>query len=247
MSIHRRKWIVVILICLLLLSVSHSKSYAFGEGSQGPDVFAVQGMLKSLGFYAGPIDGIYGPLLRVGVTYFQQVYGLQQTGAVNKQTLESILWAYGELKINQVRPPNESAPGKQPGQAVPQLSHDELTMVQLVNQEREKAGLAALQVDVELARVARIKSEDMIQQNYFSHQSPTYGSPFEMMRKFAIRYTAAAENIACNQNVRQAHKALMESQGHRDNILSGRYTHIGVGIVNGGICGQMYTQMFIAK
>jgi uncharacterized YkwD family protein len=243
MNIKGRKQIIIILMVVLLFSASNTSAFAFGEGARGPDVYAVQGMLKSLGYYPGPIDGIYGPRMKAGVTLFQKTYGLQATGAVNGQTLESILWAYGNLKVPKEEQPQP--PTKKPG--IPKLSAEEQTMVTLINQERNKAGLTSLSADSELSRVARIKSKDMIDQDYFSHQSPTYGSPFEMMNKFAIPYRSAAENIACNQNVHDAHRALMESPGHRENILNGTYTHVGIGIVNGGMCGKMFTQMFMSK
>ncbi len=122
------------------------------------------------------------------------------------------------------------------------LSAAEIKMVELVNKERQAAGLQALQIDVDLAYVARVKSQDMNDNNYFSHQSPTYGSPFEMMKEFGITYRGAAENIAKNHSVEAAHNSLMRSSGHKANIMNSNYTHIGIGIVNG-----YYTQMFISK
>lgn len=122
------------------------------------------------------------------------------------------------------------------------LSAAEIKMVELVNKERQAAGLQALQIDVDLAYVARVKSQDMNDNNYFSHQSPTYGSPFEMMKEFGIKYRGAAENIAKNHSVEAAHNSLMRSSGHKANIMNSNYTHIGIGIVNG-----YYTQMFISK
>lgn len=245
-----RKTLLVSLVVLVLgISVSTNAS-AFGYGSQGPDVYAVQGMLKSLGYFSGQIDGVYGPVTVRAVKLFQQKYGLPVTGAVDNRTLQSILWAYGNLKIPKQPTPTptpEPAPQKPGKTGVPQLSAEEQQMVNLVNQERAKNGLKALVVDLELSRVARIKSQEMIERNYFSHQSPLYGSPLEMMKKFGISFTAAGENIACNRSVEAAHQALMASQGHRANILNASYTHIGVGIVNGGPCGKMFTQQFIRK
>ncbi|MBE3101089.1 MAG: hypothetical protein IMZ47_02325 [Firmicutes bacterium] len=124
-----------------------------------------------------------------------------------------------------------------------QLSADEQQMIQLVNQERQKVGVAPLKIDVELSRVARIKSTDMRDKNYFSHTSPTYGSPFEMMKNFGITYRTAGENIAKHSSVIGAHTGFMNSDGHRANILNPSFTHIGIGIVD----GRYYTQMFIGK
>lgn len=118
----------------------------------------------------------------------------------------------------------------------------------LVNQERSKIGLKPLQMDWELSRVARMKSQDMAQKNYFSHTSPTYGSPFDMMKHFGIKFRTAGENIATGQRTpEEVMESWMNSQGHRENILKPDFTHIGVGYYRGGNYGTMWTQMFIAK
>lgn len=149
--------------------------------------------------------------------------------------------AVEEPEVPQVEEPKAPADQNLSG-----LNAQEREMVEYVNQERAKAGLAPLQVDLDLARVARIKSQDMVDNGYFDHNSPTYGSPFEMMRNFGISYRAAGENIAKNRSVIGAHTALMNSEGHRANILNPNFTHIGIGIVESG--GMVtVTQMFIAK
>ena len=115
----------------------------------------------------------------------------------------------------------------------------------LVNKERAKEGLAPLTIDWELARVAKYKSQDMHDKNYFSHTSPTYGSPFDMMKNFGISYNAAGENIAQGQkSATQVMEAWMNSSGHRANIMDAKFTHIGVGYVEDG---NYWTQMFIKK
>lgn len=118
-------------------------------------------------------------------------------------------------------------------------------VVSLVNKERAKEGLAPLAIDWELARVAKYKSQDMHDKNYFSHTSPTYGSPFDMMKSFGIRYNAAGENIAKGQtSAAQVMDAWMNSAGHRANIMDAKFTHIGVGYVEDG---QYWTQLFMKK
>ena len=88
----------------------------------------------------------------------------------------------------------------------------------------------------------------MAQKNYFSHTSPTYGSPFDMMKRFGINFKAAGENIASGQrNANEVMAAWMKSQGHRENILKPEFTHLGVGYYRGGSYGHMWTQMFISK
>lgn len=121
----------------------------------------------------------------------------------------------------------------------------EKEVVRLVNVERTKNGLSELTYDWELSRVARYKSRDMKDNNYFSHISPTYGSPFQMMKSFGITYRIAGENIAKGQATPEAVvKAWMNSSGHRANILNSSFTHLGVGYVEDG---NYWTQMFIGK
>ena len=119
-------------------------------------------------------------------------------------------------------------------------------VVNLVNKERAKYGLSALKSNSSLANVATIKSQDMVNKNYFSHTSPTYGSPFDMMKQFGISYKTAGENIAMGQKTpSEVVTAWMNSEGHRKNILSSSFTQIGVGVAKNAN-GQLYwTQMFI--
>jgi uncharacterized YkwD family protein len=124
------------------------------------------------------------------------------------------------------------------------LSAEEQQMVNLINQERAKAGVAPLKVDLRLVQSARLKSKDMIENNYFSHTSPTLGGFAALIRKYAPDYRYLGENLAGNRSVQAAHTALMNSSGHRKNILNPNYTSIGIGIVNGGPYGKMFTQHF---
>lgn len=124
-----------------------------------------------------------------------------------------------------------------------QVTQYEKEVVRLVNEIRVKNGLKALSEDWQLSRVARYKSQDMKDKGYFSHTSPTYGSPFDMMKKFGLTYRTAGENIAKGQRSPQAVvNAWMNSSGHRANILNASYTKIGVGYVANG---NYWTQMFI--
>jgi uncharacterized YkwD family protein len=118
-------------------------------------------------------------------------------------------------------------------------------MVNLVNQERAKVGVAPLQVDMRLVKLARMKSLDMINNNYFGHISPTYGSPFDMMKAQGITYNKAGENLAGASTVDRAHTVLMNSAGHRANILDPAFSKIGIGIIQGGPYGLMIAQEFI--
>ena len=121
----------------------------------------------------------------------------------------------------------------------------EAAVVELTNAERTKAGLQPLKTYTPLMASARTKSQDMKDKNYFSHTSPTYGSPFDQMKARGISYTAAGENIAKGQRTaEEVVTAWMNSEGHRANILNADYTHIGVGYVKDG---NIWTQQFIKQ
>jgi uncharacterized YkwD family protein len=115
-------------------------------------------------------------------------------------------------------------------------------MVSLVNQARMDAGLKPLQVDPTLTQLARMKSQDILDNNYFAHTSPTYGSAFTMMKNAGVTYKIAGENLAKARD----HQRLMASDGHRANILNPDFTHIGVGIVKYQY-GVVVTELFIGK
>jgi uncharacterized YkwD family protein/spore coat assembly protein SafA len=119
-------------------------------------------------------------------------------------------------------------------------------VIKLVNVQRSKVGLPALKANWQVCRVARYKSQDMINKNYFSHTSPTYGSPFKMMETFGVRFSAAGENIAYGQKTPAAVMvSWMNSPGHRSNILSPTYTEIGVGLAKSSNGTCYWTQMFL--
>ncbi len=137
----------------------------------------------------------------------------------------------------------------QPGQVltIPQTDSSvrsfEQEVIRLVNEQRVQNGLNPLTENWELSRVARYKSQDMVDNRYFSHTSPTYGSPFQMIRNFGISFRSVGENIAYGQRTPQAVvTAWKNSSGHRANILNSSYTQIGVGYVADG---NYWTQMFI--
>ena len=118
-------------------------------------------------------------------------------------------------------------------------------VVNLTNNERAKAGLKALQIDTKLTQSAQAKSQDMKDKNYFSHTSPTYGSPFDQMKSFGVSYESAAENIAMGQRTAaEVVDGWMNSPGHKANIMNASYTHIGVGLSDSG---YYWTQQFISK
>lgn len=143
---------------------------------------------------------------------------------------------------NQVQKPNRNE-GEQASEGT--VSQLERQVVELTNAEREKNGIQPLKMNAKLANVAKVKSQDMSDNNYFSHNSPQYGDPFEMMQQFNVDYSSAAENIAAGQtSAEQVVSQWMNSEGHRKNILNEKFTEIGVGHVEGGSHGAYFTQMF---
>lgn len=147
----------------------------------------------------------------------------------------------------QIKNPNMIYPGQKLTIPTMQgIKSLESQVVKLVNVERSKQGLQPLTENWQLSRVARYKSADMATKNYFSHTSPTYGSPFRMMESFGIKYSSAGENIAYGQKTpQQVMTAWMNSPGHRSNIMSPSYTQIGVGYATNKSGTPYWTQMFI--
>lgn len=125
---------------------------------------------------------------------------------------------------------------------VDQTSED--VMFRLVNQERQKVGLPKLFWDTKLRDLARAHSRDMFVRGYFSHVDPDGHDPFQRMHAAGIQFEAAGENLAYAPSVQIAHEGLMNSPGHRANILSSDFHRIGIGVIDGGIYGKMFTQEF---
>lgn len=127
------------------------------------------------------------------------------------------------------------------------LTTEEQEVFDLVNKQRTDNGLKALKVDSNLQKVAKEKANDMVKNNYFAHNSPTYGSPFDMMKKFGISYKSAGENLAGNSTGKRAVDAWMNSEGHRANILNSSFNYTGVAVVESSKYGRIYVQMFIGR
>lgn len=161
----------------------------------------------------------------------------------------AVQYQVGTSEIIQANPQVSNPNMIYPGQVlqIPQLDSTvtsyEAEVIRLVNEIRQENGLKPLTANWELSRVARYKSQDMVDNKYFSHTSPTYGSPFQMIKAFGLSYRSAGENIAMGYATPQAVvNGWMNSSGHRANILNASYTQIGVGYV---AQGHYWTQMFI--
>ena len=174
----------------------------------------------------------------VGSWYIVQVEG-DYIGAVSKKYVKAI---YPSSTGN-----TSTSSGTTTTTTTSSMTADEKEVFNLINTQRTNNGLSALKIDEEVQRVAKIKAQDMADNNYFSHTSPTYGSPFDMLKSFKISYNSAGENIAGNSSNSGAVDAWMNSSGHKANILNSSYNYTGIGIVSSSKYGKIYVQMFIGK
>ncbi|MDO4283645.1 MAG: CAP domain-containing protein [Clostridia bacterium] len=120
-------------------------------------------------------------------------------------------------------------------------------MLNLINNARKENGLSALTVNDLLQSTAQTKANDMVSHNYFSHTSPTYGSPFDMMKNAGVLYKTAGENIAGNPSIQDAFNSWMSSESHKENILSNAYNYVGIGVEKSDTYGYIIVVMFIGK
>lgn len=127
------------------------------------------------------------------------------------------------------------------------LTQDENELLSLINDERKKNNLSALKIDKDLQNVARLKANDLVENNYFSHISPIYGTPFEMLKQNKISYKTASENIAGNSSISAAFKSWMNSESHKNNILSNEYNYTGLAIENSIAYGKIIVEFFIGR
>lgn len=121
------------------------------------------------------------------------------------------------------------------------------SLFELINKERSEAGLTALILSEELSAVAKDHAVDMIERDYFGHVSPTSGTLAARLRSAGIEFDKAAENLAGCTSPKVAHKLLMESASHKANVLSERFTHVGVAAVDGGPYGMMIVEVFTSS
>ena len=154
----------------------------------------------------------------------------------------------GQNVVGTVKPSGSTGtvkPGSSDTGTVSSVNSMEKQVASLTNSERKSAGFGSLTLDSQLSKLARMKAEDMAKNGYFSHTSPTYGSAFDMMKKYGVSYRTAGENIAKGQKTPEAvMNGWMNSSGHRANILSSTYTHIGVGYAKDSKGNTYWVQIF---
>ncbi|MDD4493913.1 MAG: CAP domain-containing protein [Eubacteriales bacterium] len=128
-----------------------------------------------------------------------------------------------------------------------ELSEDEKILLSLINEARKEEGLAELQPDFNLFGIARLKAQDMVDNDYFSHESDRYGLPWDMMSKYEISFKSAGENIAGNKTVEGAFNAWIKDKAHARNILNEKFNYTGIGIVDSPVYGKILVQQFIGR
>lgn len=176
----------------------------------------------------------------VGDWYIVQVEG-DFVGAVSKKYVKPI---YPTGNDNNTKTGNNTSNNNSSNT---NLTSDEQEVLNLINNQRKQNGLSELSINNEVQNVAQIKAKDMVDNNYFSHTSPTYGSPFDMLKSFKISYNTAGENIAGNSSNSGAVTAWMNSSGHRANILNSSFNQTGIGVASSPKYGKIFVQMFIGK
>lgn len=125
------------------------------------------------------------------------------------------------------------------------LSEEEQEVLNLINEQRKQYGLSELKAYGELQRVAKLKAEDIVNNKYFSHTSPNFGTPFEMLQEEGVTYKFAGENLAGNETGAKAVNAWMNSPAHKDNILDEDYEYTGIAVVDSEVYGKVYVQLFM--
>lgn len=156
----------------------------------------------------------------------------------------------GTVHVNYITPVQEekaSATNTEIIQENSLLTEDENYLLELINAERRKHNLNDLKIDKELQNIAILKANDLVNNNYFSHTSKTYGSPFDMLKQYNISYKTASENIAGNPNIDAALSSWLNSESHKKNILSNDYNYTGLAIVDSIAYGNIIVQFFIGR
>ena len=228
---------------------------------QTPDHAHTNGMNRALGILPGIVNGvIYTTIIAALLLTVPLMYGITEKAresALTKRLAVSVGWLDDKLSpifdeaVNRslsrttVKPESDETVKLNfkvtDAKARPDL---EMKMLDLVNQERTKRGLKPLKWDPELVPVARSHSQDMFARSYFSHYTPEGKDPFDRMKSASIKYFSAGENLALGPTLKICHDGLMNSPGHRANILNPSYGRLGIGILDGGAYGLMISQEF---
>ncbi|MBR2290471.1 MAG: SH3 domain-containing protein [Clostridia bacterium] len=167
-------------------------------------------------------------------------------GAVSSKYIEPI---YDEIDFKVEETAQTSSAVESNGEYLDNLSLtvEEQEFLNLINSNRKTNGLDELKIDNTIQNVARLKAQDLERNEYFSHQSPTYGNINDMLTSFGVTYTSAQENIAGNQNLAGAVEAWMNSESHKANILNNDFKYTGVAVVESSTYGKIFVEVFVKK
>lgn len=168
--------------------------------------------------------------------FYTIIYSSNKVGMVHQDLIKKGV-------VNAVTP---TAPKPSTGIDTSNLSNADL-VIKYINDQRAANGLPALTKNTKLMDISQRKSDEMVEDNYFLHTSPTYGTPFDMMKNFGITYQTAGENLAGNSTMKAAVDSWMNSEGHRKNVLSSSYNQVGVGVTKSDKYGYVIVAMFIGQ
>ena len=249
----KKRFIIILFITIVILAIMITNSFAMQSYYK---VDFQTGLVTATNLYVRSGPGTQFKIVTsvpknqyirvfagVGDWYVVQVEG-DYIGAVSKKYIKPI---YPGANMGSNSNTGTSQNNNKGTTTSSNMNSDEKEVFDLINKQRIQNGLSPLKENSELQRVARIKAQDMVNNNYFSHTSPTYGSPFDMMKSFKISYNTAGENIAGNSSNSDAVTAWMNSPGHRANILNSSFNQTGIGVVKESKYGKIYVQMFIGK
>lgn len=180
--------------------------------------------------------------------YIKPIYpDLQETSGTDIEDEEMVEKTDVEVNVeeNKIEDTEETATNNK--EYTSELTEDEKQVLNLINDKRQEAGLDKLKIDDDLQNICRIKAKEMVEKDYFAHNSPEYGSPFEMIKSNGITYKVAGENIAGNSEISKAIDAWMNSENHRANIINRSYNYTGIGVVDSKKYGKIFVQMFIGR
>lgn len=241
----KKKVLFILILAIVILGELMSiNTLGMLEGVE-PEFKKGQVTVDRLNLRTGPSTD-YGVIDILKNEDYIQIYGKLNDWYI-VQTNDDIVGCVNSKYVKQADEVESTGAGEFTEEITSSLTEDEKEILELINNERANNGLNPLQIDDDLQNIVRIKAQDMVDNDYFAHESPTYGSPFEMMKSNQITYRTAGENIAGNSDNKKAVEAWMNSESHKNNILNNSYNYTGVAVVSSSKYGKIFVQMFIGK
>ena len=241
----KKKVLFILILAIVILGELMSiNTLGMLEGVE-PEFKKGQVTVDRLNLRTGPSTD-YGVIDILKNEDYIQIYGKLNDWYI-VQTNDDIVGCVNSKYVKQADEVESTGAGEFTEEMTSSLTEDEKEILELINNERANNGLNPLQIDDDLQNIVRIKAQDMVDNDYFAHESPTYGSPFEMMKSNQITYRTAGENIAGNSDNKKAVEAWMNSESHKNNILNNSYNYTGIAVVSSSKYGKIFVQMFIGK